>query len=1131
MENKKEEFLISTQIKRYPFNGRSEYLIDKFYIMGYNFPTLNKLIFEDNNDKENLSKNIILDKIDEDKKSSSQNLQPFHLVQEPSVLSEISSDFDKKCLNYDIMKDMISPNKLLLYYSEEDQKEYRAKEKEKEKEDNDNIEDDFCIYEKYDNCNNDLLKSYCVIYSSNPQTENNSKKSINGLAYIFYRKLNKKKITPKKIYTFYIPTIFSIVSEYPFFSSFFKLCIQIKTLFSLSKNDIPIEFMLYNIIKFTESPINSEIILSIKPFIYPINEDINEEDKINTINEETNEDEEIINKKPEESELSTRPQKLFGKKIIKKYTEISINEKSIDLTKYDTEKPNRHKSTKIINKNKKRKINKNLQNGNINLDELFPKIKFETLPGYPLIQYNLAKVLLDIMSPLHVIEIFLYTFLEKNVIFFSKNLQYLSATINTYLNLNFPLNDEKYYFINASVSLENYVNNNSPFIGSAFTTIVGINSSYNVKYLQSPNKIKDHLVVNLDKDEVYKIEDKEQKENSKKNKDLFNYIKKICKKEVRNEKKQTILSRETYNLYKKLYDISNYLHNESDSENSDSYKLFKNGDYLDYDDSANNYIKKTNIELQNAFYRLINNLCLYFYQNLSIRTEDDDIKKYSKNIKKKIDKTEMNVIFREDYKEDDEKTYINEEIIFLDELRETMKYESFVYCFIQSYSPIDLYKIPLTFTEEFLSIISRKSSILESDINFFEIIDRLYKMKESSIKEIDFLPFFTRYNKDYKKDFDREIEDMNDKNSFNEELITMKYCNDKSKKNKYLKYRDYELNSNLLMKYLNMINNLKKEEFDNIFFMSPYINKNLPKEILVINIENLIETYSIETLLLSQSDLCCSNIILLFSLCLKFLDDSIDCSSFLGILFKSFTVFRKYYSYIMYMVYALFRNYINNHDYARAHFYLILYFICVNSMRALKLVPNENLMKVMKKFNDLDLKKFNEKILKQNKSEEITPGETVTEQKEKEEFKFTREELNYENLYVIYNFGKNKIYREDEIIRALSSNIELNENGKKITPKIRYQNNILKIETLFDSQLRMINNLVKVYNKYIIDLNEDNINYKVLLDCCMNILVYIRNLSSFKNLEEITDVVEVIFFLILNKYYKIKNNSLIEKEK
>ena len=158
---------------------------------------------------------------------------------------------------------------------------------------------------------------------------------------------------------------------------------------------------------------------------------------------------------------------------------------------------------------------------------------------------------------------------------------------------------------------------------------------------------------------------------------------------------------------------------ENDIDNSDAYKLFKNGDYLDYDDSNNNYIKRVNIQIQDAFYRLINNLCLYFYQNLSLKTEDDDIKKYSKNIKKKIDKTEMNVIFREDYKDDDEKVYIQEEIFFLEELRETMKYESFVYCFIQSYSPIDLYKIPLTFMEEFLSIITRKSSILEKNIVFY----------------------------------------------------------------------------------------------------------------------------------------------------------------------------------------------------------------------------------------------------------------------------------------------------------------------------------------------------------------------------------------------------------------------------
>ena len=1127
MKNEKEEFLISTLIKRYPFNGRSEYLIDKFYIIGYNIPTLNKLLFENNNDSETLSKHIILDKMDEDKKSTL-NLQPFHLDQEPIVLSEISSDFDKKCLNYDIMKDMIFPNKSILYYSEEDYKDYE-KSKEKEKSDIDNyiIEDDFSVYEKLDTFNNDYyLKSYCVIFSSNPQTENNSKKSINGFAYIFYKKLKRKKFHQKKVYTFYIPTVFTIVSEYPFFNSFYKLCKQIKTLFHLSNNDIPIELMLYNIIKFTESPINGEVILSIKPFLYQINGDIYDEDKINSINEENIEDDDPIVRKSDGGDLSNKQLKYVSKMFLKKQTQILNYERPIDLFKPDIEKQKQLRSSRGINKSKKIKNNKNLlyKEEKVNLDKLFPKIRFESLPGYPLIQYHLSKVLLDIMSPLHVIEIFLYTFLEKNVIFFSKNLQYLSATINSYLNLNFPLNDEKYYFINATVSLDNYVNNNSPFIGSAFTTIVGINSSYNQKYLKSPNKIKDHLVVNLDKDEVYRIEDKDQKDYSKKNKDLFNYIKKICKKEVKNEKKQTILFREISNLYKVLNETNNLLNVvENDIDNSDAYKLFKNGDYLDYDDSNNNYIKRVNIQIQDAFYRLINNLCLYFYQNLSLKTEDDDIKKYSKNIKKKIDKTEMNVIFREDYKDDDEKVYIQEEIFFLEELRETMKYESFVYCFIQSYSPIDLYKIPLTFMEEFLSIITRKSSILKNNINFFDIIDRLYKKGEGFIREIDFLTFFSKYNKDYRKDFDREIEEMNDENVFNQELIKVKYCYDRFKKNKYLKYRDYELDSNLLMKYLNIINNLKKEEFNTVFYMSPFINQNQPENILVINIENIIENYSIETNLLSQSDLCCSNIILLFSLSLKFLDESIDCNSFLGLLFKSFTVFRKYFSYIMNMMYVLFSNYMKNHNYARAHSLLILYFLCVNTIRSLKLVPNESLMKIMKKFNELDLAKFDDKMINQNKNEEPAVNKTETEEK-KEEPKFPREELNYENLYSIYNFDKNKVFKEKEIIELLANkqtNKQMNnEKGKEFKPKIRYQNNNLKIETEFLNQLTMINNLVQVYNKYIIDLDEEKIDYKLVLDCCMNVIVYMRNISIFKGLEEITDVVEVIFYLILNKYGK-----------
>ena len=188
MKMERRESQISGNIKRYPFNGRSKYLIDKFYIIGYNAPTLNKLIFsKEINNNNNLSKYIILNEIEEEKnRSSSNNLQPFHFEEDPIILSELASDFGKKCLNYDIMKDMIFPNKISLYYLEEDLPSSN-KEKGKNKEKEDNVKDNFIIYEENEDLKSDLLKTSCVIFSSNPQTENNSKKSINGFAYIFYK--------------------------------------------------------------------------------------------------------------------------------------------------------------------------------------------------------------------------------------------------------------------------------------------------------------------------------------------------------------------------------------------------------------------------------------------------------------------------------------------------------------------------------------------------------------------------------------------------------------------------------------------------------------------------------------------------------------------------------------------------------------------------------------------------------------------------------------------------------------------------------------------------------------------------------------------------------------------------------
>ena len=107
-------------------------------------------------------------------------------------------------------------------------------------------------------------KSYLVVFSSNPQAENNSKKSINGLAYTFYSKFTETKVLDKKTYIYYIPYTFCIISEYPFFNSFYKLMKYIKKFYSQEVLYIPIEILIYNIVTFSPSPLNCDVKLDLR---------------------------------------------------------------------------------------------------------------------------------------------------------------------------------------------------------------------------------------------------------------------------------------------------------------------------------------------------------------------------------------------------------------------------------------------------------------------------------------------------------------------------------------------------------------------------------------------------------------------------------------------------------------------------------------------------------------------------------------------------------------------------------------------------------------------------------------------------------------------------------------------------
>ena len=1141
MEIKNQEILNqenSQKIPRYPLNGRSHYLIDKFYIIGYNHLTLQKFLFKD----ENLKKILEENKLNKDY-SYDLDLQKFSLKENPKLLNEFSSDYEKDTIDIDTIMEMILPKKLNLYYSES--KKVYSKSPEKKNKKGDNIQNDvldlddfffddnFGVFDESENVNNKkelISKAYKVVFSSNPQSGTKSKKSINGFAYVFYKKLKKEKKYLNKIYSYYIPVIFCIISEFPYYNSFYQLCQKISSLFPSTDIRIPLEVILFNIIKLTPSPLNADIYLS-----------FNSIQNLSTKGESQNLDKKEINNILEDDfeniEIEYGTNNDFGNSVnvidTKNYmsnnevVNFEPNKKSLEKLKtsdYNISSGlKRNKRTVIvkykskdINIDKDIKINK-FKLSDKKISEMNKNIKFDFLTGYPLIQYNLSKVLMQTLSPIDVILIFFNTFLEKDVIFFSKDLEFLSLTLNSYLNLNFPLNDVPYYFNNVTVSFDNFISQNSTFVGSTFTTILGINDSYNPKY-QSSNmvKLKDHIAIDLDNGKLYKVEDKSDKESNKKNKELFSFIKNVCKnKETKNEK--TILFREIdtlYNILQKIYSKMN------DDDKSIYYEVYKSNTYISYDDN----IKNLNLIIQDSFYRLINNISMYFYQNLSIKTEGDDLKLKNKEDKNSQEEQEMNVIFSEAYKEDD--IYTKEELIFLEQFKDTMKFESFVYNFVQSYNPIDLYKIPLTFTEEFMSFISRKSISLNKQLNFLNLIDELYEARKRKEIIIDLKDILEEYNSKYKTYFNRCIEENEEKKGIDK--IQSKIYNES-----IIKYKAYELDNRILMKYIKILSDLEDKD-NNAFFKSlKSINNNIPKMISVTDIETIIENYAIDSGILSIDDLCCVNIIILFSLSLRYMKSLLECQSFLGSLFQDFIVFRKYYSIIMSMVYTLYEESVEKKDYTRAKEYFYLYYLCINSLRNFKLIPNESLMNIIKKFNKINIDSLNKKEEQEQserKVEENTKNNTTSNIK-LYGIDLPEEQITTKNLYLTYNFTSNSFLSENDLVLSINNTKKKEEKitiytNHYIEPRIKFNNGIHPHESNLFSQRLMLSALVSQYKNYIINMDESKLKSKTNLDACLNILIFMRNREKFiDNGDEIIKTVEKIFYIFLNQI-EIKSNKL-----
>ena len=1024
---------IENSINLLPYNGRAKNLIDKFYIFGYNYSTLKKYIFDKT---PNISEKI----------TDPEDLNYFNLDEDPSTLIEITNNFQKELIDTQVVQNLIFPNKLKIYY-----RLYSNINNSSQKRLSETIKNNNFNKIDFSDDNYKYPVSVRVVFSSNPIEDNNSQKNQNGFAYIFYRKLLQKKEIKNKKYIIYIPYTFCVISEFPFYKSYEKLFRRLREMYFLDSIYIPIEILLYKIIKLTPSPINNDVILDLK--------------------------------------------KMFTQdKIVHNLIDNSVNIK----------KSNSH----IINNIKLPKEDKTVDDFLVveNMDLLKYKIKFKILSGYPLIQYNLAKVLFNTLSTEQIINVFLFTFLEANVLLFSKEIEYLTFTANAYMNLNYPNNNSHYFFNIGAISLEKFKIGGSILGGEInSTSLISINNEFVEDYLGKASHLKEHVIVDLDNNDILFAKFNENDNYEKINKligEIYEENNDNNNIEDTNLYKAIINLKRRLNIAKSKKSVYDYYVDPKKPENIDNKKgfiYFNDEPYKDSIDELNKYI-------QEAFYECVINLSLYFYENVEIKEKNT----------KKNQREKKNYFVDIEYNKDClfEGLYTDEELLVLRELTETMKFQNSFCQFVLDHNPIDLYKIPLTFTDEFILFISRKKDIDTSKIEFFKLIEELYlSEKINEIQEIDFSSAITEFMNNFKNKFIRDIEER-DKKRFKLDyssiikVIDNKNNQGKEENNKTLKYQTYELDNRILLNYINLIENLPKDKKSKLMSIDSAIDDNIINEIDIIEIEKRVEDYCLDKKYLNNNELCVSNIIIIFAICLKFFPENIRCYDFLKTLFENFVIFRKYYTYLLQIIYKLFKQSLVENNLEKNTQLKLCFFCCFDFLKINKIVPNENLMIVINKFLKLFLEeKEDEKKQEINNKNNLlkdVPNTRITEK----------------NLHITYNFTSKKSYDEKMILKLVNklnkSNLDFGTNNDMV-PKIRYiidKND--KEESIFFSQKQLSDILINEYNKFYENLDISKVDRKYISDACLNIFIFMRNDEKFKQLNVIWNTLEFVFHLFLN---------------
>ena len=921
-------------LKKYPYLGYSDNLMEYFSIIGYSETFIPELLSTYNQNKNNTNTN---NNNNNNAQSSLKNQNPYP----PTVLSSITSKADYGIVDNELIITQLYPENPKIFLSEPNQSEP----------------------EKVN-----VIYSFCF-----DSSDGKKKLFYTCFGYKFYE-LYKDLNTG---IDYYIPKAFCIISQYPFFNTFYLICKNVYNILITNSNKIPFEILIYNIVNYIPSPINLKLELN-----------------------------------------------LFG------------NESDS------------------------------------------PKIELNQLTGYPNIDFDLYEIFN--LLPLNLIlEIYVLTFLEQSLLFFSSNLEILNTIMYIMYMFNYPCNDSTYFWHIVSVSKNNLVEENK-FVGKIMVSLLGVNATYN----ESINTFafgNYHYIVDIDNKKLHFKESLnisfDEREDINKLNQLVSYIETIFREKNVNSK---FLKQPLINLKNHLENhLSEKIINFSSNPKKNVVNFYK-------EEIKNIDISKKIIEF---FYDCNLTLLTKFYNDNELNTSFDKIVKEEGN---SFNDSISNI-----------KSFCDEEKIFLELFRSTVKYKIYFDNFMEDFDVMEVFKIPFLFSEMFIKLkLKDPNKICCDNFEYFNIIDHLYRLtnnKQIIIKKINFNIFYQHYIEKLSIYFQKFFINEYDNNIFDKNNVTQNMIIINKPKNKLI-----ILNKNIINRYMYLLQNFyEKNEIENLF---PHVKV---KEDLVIKIIDRRLIYQvIKNRLIEKKYISSLNFLiysLIYIVCLTIIFHPFDkMIAYLLEIQKSLKLINFFMrDYLYTLIKSIYKYYLINKKTRKfpemTLTHVKMYFcILANFIRQNFIVPNEEMMVILKSFfSDIIFQERKEiNILDEGNKNNISK---INENSSNEDIYKNGQYL----LFMKYCFNSKGIYKGktmvDKAMEEYGNCVVIIKNSKKIlNPQIFIKIKDYIYKCRFFSPQKLCKDAENLFEDLFDNYNLDflNLNIQKLREIILNLIQYGTELEN-----------------------------------